>query len=119
MEKPVINQLAELLGKDDQTEIIFVGEDGNEVSIELAIKQKIKGTIVEKKFARKEEISKLLFDKERISVEDLLTVVDTFEKTIYTLWENSGYAFKAKNYEHLKALLSKYGIKEMGKKEKK
>ncbi len=119
MEKSIIDQLAEILSTDDQTEIIFVGEDGNEVSIELAIKQKIKGTIIEKKFAKKEEISKLLFDKERISVEDLLTTVDTFEKTIYTLWENSGYAFKAKNYAHLKELLSKYGIKEMNKKEKK
>jgi len=119
MENRIIEQLAELLIREDQTEILFVDENGNEVSIESAIKQKTKGTILEKKFSKKEEISKLLFDKERIGLEDLLNAVDTFEKTIYTLWENSGYAFKSKNYEHLKGILSKYGIKEMTKREPK
>lgn len=118
MENTLIDQLAELLNKDDHSEIVFVSEDGNEVSIPDAIKQKIKGTIVEKKFSKKEEIAKLLFHKERIGFEDFLTVVDTFEKTIKVLWESSGYGFKAKNYEHLKDILSKYGVKETNKREK-
>lgn len=115
MGKTFIGQLAELLNKDDHSEIIFIDEDGNEISIEAAIKQKIKGTIVEKKFSKKEEIAKLLFGKERMGIEDLLSAVETFEKTIYTLWEHSGYAFKSKNYNHLKDILSKYQIKEMSK----
>lgn len=118
MENAIINQLSEIVDQDDSTEIVFLAEDGQEVSIEDAIKQKIKGTIVEKKFSRKEELSKMLFGKERMGVEDLLSAVDTFEKTIRSLWDDSGYAFKAKNFEHLKELLSKYNIKEIKKREK-
>lgn len=119
MNTSLIDQLSEILSQDDTTEIIFVGEDGKEVSIEDAIKQKVKGTITERRFSKKEEISKLLFNKERMGIEDFLTTVETFEKTIQTLWENSGYGFKSKNYEHLKDILSKYQIKEMTKREKK
>jgi hypothetical protein len=118
MQNAIINQLSEILNQDDTTEIVFIAENGNEVSIEDAIKQKIKGTIVERKFSKKEELSKLLFNKERTGIEDFLTAVSTFEKTIQTLWENSGYGFKSKNYEHLKDILSKYQIKEMTKKGK-
>ena len=118
MNTSFIDQLSEIVSQEDTTEIVFISEDGNEVAIEDAIKQKIKGTIVEKNFSRKEELSKVLFGKERMGVEDLLTAVDTFEKTIRSLWEDSGYAFKAKNYEHLKEVLSKYQIKEIKKKEK-
>ncbi len=119
MQNAIINQLSEILNQDDTTEIVFIAEDGQEVAIEDAIKQKTKGTIVERKFSKKEEVSKLLFNKERMGIEDFLTAVDTFEKTIQTLWENSGYGFKSKNYEHLKDILSKYQIKEMTKREKK
>lgn len=118
MENSLINQLSEIVNQDESTEIVFVAEDGKEVAIEDAIKQKIKGTIVEKKFARKEELSKLLFGKERMGVEDLLSAVEAFEKTIQTLWEDSGYAFKTKNYSNLKDVLSKYNIKEIKKREK-
>jgi hypothetical protein len=118
MENTIINQLSEIVNQDDSTEIVFIAEDGNEVAIEDAIKLKIKGTIVEKKFSRKEELSKLLFNKERMGVEDLLSAVETFETTIRFLWDDSGYAFKAKNYAHLKDLLSKYNVKEIKKKEK-
>ena len=118
MDTSLINHLKEILDQDDTTEIVFIAEDGNEVSIEDAIKQKVKGTIVERKFSKKEELSKLLFGKERMGIEDLLSAVDTFENAIRSLWEGSGYAFKAKNYEHLKELLSKYNIKEIKKREK-
>lgn len=117
MDTSLINHLAEILNHDDTTEIVFIAENGNEVSIEDAIKQKIKGTIVEKKFSKKEELSRLLFNKERMGIEDFLTAVSTFEKAIQTLWDNSSYGFKSKNYNHLKEVLSKYQIKEMNKRE--
>lgn len=118
MENTIVNQLSEIVNQDDSTEIVFIAEDGNEVSIEDAIKQKIKGTIIEKKFSRKEELSRLLFGKERMGIEDFLSVVDTFETTVQTLWEDSGYAFKSKNYEHLKDVLTKYNVKEIKKRDK-
>ena len=57
MDISLINHLKEILDQDDTTEIVFIAEDGNEVSIEDAIKQKVKGTIVERKFSKKEELS--------------------------------------------------------------
>jgi hypothetical protein len=119
MENSLIGQLEEILNQDDSTEIVFIAEDGNEISIDEAIKQKTKGTIVERKFSKKEELSRLLFNKERMGIEDLLTAIETFEGTIKTLWEDSGYAFKSKNYEHLKDILIKYQVKEITKREKK
>jgi hypothetical protein len=119
MKNSLISQLSEILSQDEGTEIVFIAEDGNEISIEDAVKLKTKGTIVERKFSKKEELSRLLFDKERIGIEDLLAAIETFEGTIKTLWEDSGYAFKSKNYEHLKNILSKYQVKETIKREKK
>lgn len=119
MVKGIIAELTTILSKDDSSEVIFVDENGNEVSIQDAIKNKIKGTIVEKKFSQKEELTKLLFDKERMGVEDLLSTIEAFEKTIYTIWESSGYAFKSKNYEHLKEVLEKYKVKPISKRETK
>lgn len=117
MELSLIDQLAEILNKDNSTEVVFVDENGNEISIQEAIKNKIKGTIIERKFSQKEELTKILFGKERMAVEDFLKVVETFERAIYTMWENSGYSFKSKNYPHLKDILSKYNVKEINKRD--
>ena len=112
MKTSIVKQLEELINAaNSDLTYIFRGDDGEAYSIKEAEEKGIKGHI-EKNSKDKEDVFKAIFDKERVSDDDIYQLDKTVSKVIAFVFNNLAYMSQAKYLEQYKfiCLLVKYGV---------
>lgn len=99
-----------ILNNSNNSQQYVIISDKKEYSIQEAIEKGIEGKPMLKQTNVKDEILQLLLSKKRMDLEDYKEIISTFNRTIETLFKESGHAFKTENQDNIQEFLNSEGI---------